>query len=176
MSKTLIIGREGQQSEVIVDKTVSREHLVMTMTVNKDKPYHVKLMRPEQTLIVNGQNLFESDINEEDQVLIGKNRFLLDTKQLINDFRKMQIDSENKMKKVKNAICVSQKQSSNFLVQDKRKTDTRGYFFLSNVAILVLLALSFVLKSSPVAYIITLLVILFAVVCSIYLYMRTFKN
>lgn len=86
VGKNMIIGREGAQSQKINDPSVSRAHLEMTYSDNKEKPYHIRCLKANQTLYVNGNNVLESDICDKDEVLLGPNRHLLNVKQVIEDF------------------------------------------------------------------------------------------
>lgn len=172
MSKTLIIGREGQQSEVIVDESVSRHHLSMTMSDNPQKPYHIQLIKPELKLIVNGENLFESDINESDQILIGSNRFLIDTKRLINDFSR--IESHPKEELIISKIIHKDKIEIQSVPEDNDSKFSMS-FYLVNALIIVLFIFSCLIKSNHYLYIVTLIVLLLSVAVSIYLYAKN-KN
>lgn len=169
MSKTLIIGREGQQSEVIVDESVSRHHLSMTMSDNPQKPYHIQLIKPELKLIVNGENLFESDINESDQILIGSNRFLIDTKRLINDFGC--IESHPKEELIISKIIHKDKIEI-LSVPEENGSKLSLSFYLVNTLIIVLFIFSWLIKSNHYLYIVTLIVLLLLVAASIYLYAK----
>ena len=172
MSKTLIIGREGQQTEVIVDESVSRHHLSMTLSDNPQKPYHIQLVKPELKLIVNGENLFESDINENDQILIGSNRFLIDTKRLINDFRCIEFHhKENPMISKINHKEEIETQS----VPADNESKFSLTFYLVNALTIVLFVFSWLIKSNHYLYLVTLIALLLSVAASIYLYSKNKK-
>lgn len=172
MSKTLIIGREGQQSEIIVDESVSRQHLSMTLSDNPLKPFHIKLMKPELKLIVNGENLFESDINENDQILIGSNRFLIDTTRLINDF--CSIESQPKEKLNISIVKPKEKIETQSVIANKDSKFSLS-FYLVNALTIVLIVFSWLIKSNHYLYLFTLIALLLSVAASIYLYSKNKK-
>ena len=95
MRKELIIGRgkEAQQSQVLTDITVSKKHLLLTLSTDKEeKPYHIELLNLNNVVYVNNEDIgAEGFIDINDKVQLGENKVELDVRRAIEDLNR-QID------------------------------------------------------------------------------------
>lgn len=81
----LIIGREGEQKQTISDMTVSGKHMALSYSEIAELPYRVKLLKIENSLIVDNIEVVEIFCGSNAEILLGKNRFRLDLHSAIKD-------------------------------------------------------------------------------------------
>lgn len=88
-TKSLKIGRKGQQSQQLEDRTVSALHAELSFKEGAEGSYRIRLLNIDNSLFVNGQSIIVSDCKPGDVVTVGDNRILLDLDLAIADLLRL---------------------------------------------------------------------------------------
>lgn len=83
------IGRQGQQSQQLEDRTVSALHAELSFKEGADGIYRIRLLNIDNSLFVNGQSIIVSDCRPGDKVTVGDNRIPLDLDLAIADLLRL---------------------------------------------------------------------------------------
>ena len=177
MKKELIIGRgeEAQQSQIITDTSVSRKHLILTESSDgKNRAYHIRLANLQNLLYVNGLKMVECDIDENDKIQLGKNKFVLDVKQAIADIRNLTSTAERNTELPTQIPNQQEKTEEPILQQPQIKgiINHKKWFKLMNFVLVLLLLLSVLFRRHQPLYTIILLMLVGAILFDIYLFTK----
>ena len=186
MRKELIIGRgkEAQQSQALTDITVSKKHLLLTLSTDREeKPYHIELLNLNNVVYVNNEDIgAEGYIDVNDKVQLGENKVELDVRRAIEDLNR-QIDvAELPTQKPLHSDKREDGElphNTNIYVDDYSPTDNginiNLWFKIANCLLIVLLILATSLKKYTTIHTIILLLLVGTILFDIILYTKKKK-
>lgn len=87
--KTLHIGRNGEQTQQLAQRSISGEHATLSFAGEDCGSYKLELKNVQNSIWVNGVSVVVAECGVTDDVCLGDDRIKLDMRALINDLRQI---------------------------------------------------------------------------------------